>query len=105
MTSSVRRAPRFKIRLWVQVTGIDPAPVLREGDISASGLYLHNWGPGPHFIRLGVFDLEAKAEQLREQGIAFEWVPESDAVGGAPLIRIDPRELDGQVFELEGLAE
>jgi hypothetical protein len=72
---------------------------------SASGLYLHNWGPGPHFIRLGVFDLEAKAEQLREQGIGFEWVPESDAVGGAPLIRIDPRELDGQVFELEGLAE
>ena len=72
---------------------------------SASGLYLHNWGPGPHFIRLGVFDLEAKAEQLREKGIAFEWVPESDAVGGAPLIRIDPRELDGQVFELEGLTE
>ena len=72
---------------------------------SASGLYLHNWGPGPHFIRLGVFDLEAKAEQLREKGIAFEWVPESDAVGGAPLIRIDPRELDGQVFELEGLSE
>jgi hypothetical protein len=32
-------------------------------------------------------------------------VPESDAVGGAPLIRIDPRELDGQVYELEGLAE
>ena len=72
---------------------------------SASGLYLHNWGPGPHFIRLGVFDLEAKAEQLREKGIAFEWVPESDAVFGAPLIRIDPRELDGQVFELEGLTE
>ena len=72
---------------------------------SPSGLYLRNWGPGPHFIRLGVFDLEAKAEQLRAQGTNFEWVPESDAVGGAPLIRIDPRELDGQVFELEGLAE
>jgi hypothetical protein len=39
VTSSVRREPRFKIRLWVQVTGIDPEPVLREGDISASGLY------------------------------------------------------------------
>lgn len=70
---------------------------------SPSGLYLHNWGPGPYFTRLGVFDLAAKAEQLREQGIGFVWVPESDAVGGAPLIRIDPQELDGQVFELEGL--
>ena len=39
VSASVRRAPRFKIRLWVQVTGIDPKPVLREGDISASGLY------------------------------------------------------------------
>jgi hypothetical protein len=39
VTASVRRAPRFKIRLWVQVTGIDPTPVLRDGDISASGLY------------------------------------------------------------------
>ncbi|MDB5672878.1 MAG: hypothetical protein JWO25_3837 [Alphaproteobacteria bacterium] len=72
---------------------------------SPTGLYLNNWGPGPHFTRLGVFDLEAKAEQLRDQGIAFEWVPESDAVAGAPLIRIDPRELAGQVYELEGLAE
>lgn len=72
---------------------------------SPSGLYLHNWGPGPYFTRLGVYNLAAKAEQLKEQGISFEWVPECDAVGGAPLIRIDPGELDGQLFELEGLAE
>jgi hypothetical protein len=71
---------------------------------SPSGLYLHNWGPGPYYTRLGVLDLAAKAEQLREGGIAFEWVEYSDAVDG-PLIRIDPRELDGQVFELEGLSE
>ncbi|MCU6453125.1 hypothetical protein LPN01_03430 [Sphingomonas sp. A2-49] len=71
---------------------------------SPAGLYLNSWGPGPYFIRLGAFDLAAKADQLKEQGIAFQWVPESDAVGGGPLIRIDPRELDGQIFEIEGLA-
>jgi hypothetical protein len=70
---------------------------------SQTGLYLNNWGPGPHYTRIGVHDLAAKAEQLKEQGTQFEWVAESDAVGGAPLIRIDPRELDGQVFEFEGL--
>jgi len=70
---------------------------------SITGLYLNNWGPGPHFTRIGVFDLETKAAQLREQGVRFEWVPESDAVDGRPLIRIHPAELNGQVFEFEGL--
>jgi hypothetical protein len=37
---SVRRAPRFEVALWVQVTGIDDEPVLRRGDLSASGLFL-----------------------------------------------------------------
>lgn len=71
----------------------------------AAGLYLNNWGPGPYYIRLGVFDLEAKAEQLRARGVRFEWLASSDAVEGRPLIRIDPAEFEGQLFELEGLAE
>lgn len=70
---------------------------------SQTGLYLHNWGPGPHFIRIGVYDLEAKAAQLKERGVRFTFAPESDAVEGRPLIRIDPAELEGQVFEFEGL--
>ncbi|MBA4094558.1 MAG: lactoylglutathione lyase, partial [Candidatus Accumulibacter sp.] len=32
---------------------------------------------------------------------AFTWVPESEAVGGRSLIRIDPRGMRGQVFEFE----
>ncbi len=35
-----RRAPRFKVTLKVQITGIDEQPVLRTGDISAGGLFL-----------------------------------------------------------------
>lgn len=72
---------------------------------SPTGLYLNNWGPGPHFIRIGVHDLSAKADQLREQQIGFEWVEHCDAVSGKPLIRINPAELEGQIFELEGLDE
>src|SRR5690606_12632941 len=35
---------------------------------SSSGRYLHNWGPGPHYIRISVNDLDAKAERLRAMG-------------------------------------
>lgn len=38
--SEVRKAPRFRITLHVQITGVDAAPVLRAGDISSSGLFL-----------------------------------------------------------------
>lgn len=68
---------------------------------SETGLYMHNWGPGPYYIRLAVIDLAAKAEILRERGVRFTWIPESEAVDGRPLIKIDPEELDGQVFEFE----
>jgi hypothetical protein len=68
---------------------------------SETGLYLHNWGPGPHFTRIAVIGLAAKAEQLKSKGVKFRWIEESDAVGGRPLIKIDPAELDGQVFEFE----
>lgn len=71
---------------------------------SECGLYLHNWGPGPHFIRIGVHDLAAKAEQLNERGIRYRWEEESDAVNGGPLVHIDPTELEGQIFQFEQLS-
>jgi hypothetical protein len=33
--------------------------------------------------------------------VKHTWIPESEAVGGRPLIRIDPSELEGQIFEFE----
>ncbi|MCC5861785.1 MAG: lactoylglutathione lyase [Gammaproteobacteria bacterium] len=68
---------------------------------SQAGLYLHNWGPGPHYVRIAAYDLAAKAEDLRSRGTRFEWIEESSAVGGRSLIKVDPAELDGQVFEFE----
>jgi hypothetical protein len=65
------------------------------------GLYVNNWGPGPYYVRIAVVDLEAKAEDLRSKNVRFTLVPESEAVGGRPLIKIDPEELDGQLFEFE----
>ncbi len=64
------------------------------------GYYLHNWGPGPHYIRLSTYGLEAKAADLTERGVKFSWVRDCESVGG-DLIRIDPEELDGQIFEFE----
>lgn len=68
---------------------------------SEAGLYLNNWGPGLYYIRIAVNDLKAKAEDLRARGTRFTWVEESEAVGGAPLIKIDPSELRGQIVEFE----
>jgi len=68
---------------------------------SNAGHYVNNWGPGPYYIRIGVNDLHAKAEDLRERGTKFTWTEASQAVDGRPLIRIDPTELRGQLFEFE----
>jgi hypothetical protein len=65
---------------------------------SPSGRYLHNWGPGPHYIRVSVNGLKAKAERLKALNVAYEWIEESEAVEGA-LIRVDPAEFDGAIFE------
>jgi hypothetical protein len=64
-------------------------------------VYLNSWGPGPYYIRIAVNDLAAKAEDLRSRGTKFSWIESSDAVEGRSLIRIDPEELDGQLFEFE----
>lgn len=66
-----------------------------------AGHYLNNWGPGPYYIRIGVNGLAAKAEDLRERGTKFTWIEASESVSGKPLIRVDPRELRGQIFEFE----
>jgi hypothetical protein len=68
---------------------------------SEAGLYLHNWGPGLHYIRLAAMNLDAKADDLKARGVKFSRVEASDAVGGRPLLRIDPAELRGQMFEIE----
>ena len=65
---------------------------------SEAGRYLHNWGPGPLFMRISVTGLDAKAERLREAGVRFAHYPHSDAVDG-PLLRVDPAELGGAIVE------
>lgn len=70
---------------------------------SDAGRYVNTWGPGPYYIRIAVNGLAAKAEDLKARGVQFSWVEESEAVGGKPLIRIDPAELRGQVFEFEDI--
>jgi hypothetical protein len=65
---------------------------------SPSGRYLHNWGPGPHYIRISVNGLDAKADRLTGLGVKFERIEDCQAVGG-PLLRVDPAELGGAIFE------
>lgn len=66
---------------------------------SEAGVYLHSWGPGPYYIRIAVHGLEAKAADLRARGTRFTLIEESEAVGGKALIRVDPAEVRGQLFE------
>jgi hypothetical protein len=68
-----------------------------------AGVYLNSWGPGPYYIRIAVNGLAAKAEDLKARGTKFTWIEQSEAVGGKPLIRVDPSELRGQLFEFEGI--
>ncbi|MDB5869700.1 MAG: hypothetical protein JWP96_2032 [Polaromonas sp.] len=70
---------------------------------SDAGVYLNSWGPGPYYIRIAVNGLEAKADDLRTRGTRFSWIEASEAVGGKSLIRIDPTELRGQLFEFHEL--
>ena len=70
---------------------------------SDAGHYMNNWGPGLYYIRIGVNDLQAKAEDLRARGTRFTWIESSAAVGRKALIKIDPSELRGQVLEFEGI--
>jgi hypothetical protein len=71
---------------------------------SHAGLYLHNWGPGLYYIRIAVAGLEAKAADLHARGVRHTWIEASDAVGGQPLIRVDPADVGGQLFEFEAYA-
>jgi len=71
-------------------------PVRWDG---AAGRFLCTWGPGPYYIRISVHGLEAKAEQLRAAGTRFTIDEESEAVAG-PLLRVDPGDVGGALFEL-----
>lgn len=66
-----------------------------------AGHYLNNWGPGLYYIRIGVNNLEAKAEDLRARGVNFSIVEDCEAIGGKSLLKVDPGELRGQMFEFE----
>ncbi|BFM08279.1 lactoylglutathione lyase [Halioxenophilus aromaticivorans] len=66
-----------------------------------AGLYLNNWGPGLYYIRVSVNDLKAKAADLDARGVTYTWVESCEAVGGGSLIRVDPAQLRGQLFEFE----
>jgi hypothetical protein len=65
---------------------------------SDPGRYLHSWGPGPYSIQISVSGLDAKAEQLRADGIRFTAV-EADESGPEHIV-IDPAELGGLLVEL-----
>ncbi len=66
-----------------------------------AGVYLNSWGPGPYYIRIAVNGLQAKAEDLKARGTRFTWIDECEAVGGKPLIRVNPADVRGQLFEFE----
>jgi hypothetical protein len=70
---------------------------------SDAGHYLNNWGPGLYYIRIGVNDLRAKADDLSKRGVKYTWVESSEAVDGRALLKVDPSQLRGQMFEFEEL--
>jgi hypothetical protein len=86
----------FKVRHSASLDIIEPT----QWD-SDAGLYLNCWGPGLYYIRIAVMNLDAKAEDLRSRNVKFTRVAESESVGGRSLLRVDPAELEGQVFEFE----
>jgi hypothetical protein len=63
----------------------------------ALGYYLHVWGPGPHYARIAVDGLDAKADDLSNRGVRFDIREESSAVGRRVCIESD--DLDGAVIE------
>ncbi|MCU1359223.1 MAG: hypothetical protein JWN99_512 [Ilumatobacteraceae bacterium] len=68
---------------------------------SRAGYFMHNWGPGPYSFCISVNDLDAKADDLRSRGTEFELDQSSDEVGGRPLLRVEPRSVDGLVVQFE----
>lgn len=64
-----------------------------------AGLYLHNWGPGPYYMRLSAVDLDAKAADLDARGTRYVRLSDLDSCGGA-VLRVHPDELDGAIVEI-----
>ena len=66
---------------------------------SRAGYYLHNWGPGPYYARIAVNGLDAKAEDLRSRGTRFDIEADCESAGGARVLRVNPQDLEGAIFE------
>lgn len=64
-----------------------------------AGYYLHNWGPGPFYAQISVNGLDAKAEDLRSRGTRFRIDEDCESVGGGRILRVDPQDLEGAIFE------
>ncbi len=59
--SEVRKSPRFRVTLHVQITGVDERAVLRTGDISSTGLFIeidHDVGLIGSMQRIEISDQE-----------------------------------------------
>lgn len=95
LTASGYRRARMGFALTHSATFDIIEPTRWDGE---TGRYLHNWGPGPYHIRVSVTGLDAKAEDLRARGTRFTLDEHSDAVDG-PLLRVDPAEFGGAIFE------
>jgi hypothetical protein len=66
---------------------------------SGAGKMLHSWGPGPYYARIAVNGLDAKAEDLRARGTKFTVEQGCEEAGGGDMIRVDPEEVGGAIFE------
>jgi hypothetical protein len=82
----VRRAVfRFNVPCSAELEVLEP---VSAGEVKDS---LDTWGPGSWAIRIAVNDVDAKAEDLRRRGTAFE-------VRSAPhdqtVLRVDTAEMD-----------
>lgn len=69
-------------------------PTTPRGD---AGRYLLTWGPGAYYTRIGVVDLDAKAQDLETRRTPFDEVP---ATSAAPRrLAVSPAAVEGAIFE------
>jgi hypothetical protein len=66
---------------------------------SRAGYLLHNWGPGPFYARIAVNGLDAKAEDLKQRGVRFTIDKDSDEADGGDIVRVNPEDMGGAIFE------
>lgn len=89
-----RAALGFRMERSARIELLTPAPD------SDDGRFLARWGPGIGAVRIGVADLEAKADDLRARGTPFREV-HTGFERPATVLRVDPRATPGCLFEFE----